>query len=114
MLKNTLILILILFSSSFYAQKIEKSKNELNAVKEDTRPPLPTVLESEHPSTPTKENKNHFGVGGFFVKLGFYITLYTTIGDYRSENHLYNPLSPYPFFNGKSSKSCITVYFLDI
>lgn len=48
MIKNTALLILVLFSNEFYAQKIEKSKNELNSEKEDTRPPLPTVPESEY------------------------------------------------------------------
>ena len=102
MIKNIIVLFIFTFVNTFYAQKIEKSKNELNTIKEDTRPPLPTTPESEYPSTPSKESKNHFGIGGFFVELGFYITLYTTIGDYRTENHLYNPLTPYPFFNGKS------------
>ena len=31
-----------------------------------------------------------------------YVGFYSAIGDNRSENHLYNPLSKYPYFDGKS------------
>ena len=50
MIKNIIVLFIFTFVNTFYAQKIEKSKNELNTIKEDTRPPLPTTPESEYPS----------------------------------------------------------------
>lgn len=102
MLKNTLLLILFTFSSSLYAQKIDKSKDELKSGKEDNRPPLPTEPVNQTPPSTVRESNDNFGIGGFFVKLGFYLTAYTSIGDYKNEDHLYNPLSPYPYFNGKS------------
>ena len=102
MLKNTLLLILFTFTSSLYAQKIDKSKDELKSRKEDNRPPLPTEPVYQTPPSTVRESNDSFGIGGFFVKLGFYLTAYTSIGDYKNEDHLYNPLSPYPYFNGKS------------
>lgn len=102
MQKNTLLLILFTFSSSLYAQKIDKSKDELKSRKEDNRPPLPTEPVYQTPPSTVRESNDSFGIGGFFVKLGFYLTAYTSIGDYKNEDHLYNPLSPYPYFNGKS------------
>ncbi len=102
MLKNTLLLILFTFSSSLYAQKIDKSKDELKSRKEDNRPPLPTEPVYQTPPSTVRDSNDSFGIGGFFVKLGFYLTAYTSIGDYKNEDHLYNPVSPYPYFNGKS------------
>ncbi|NHM02306.1 hypothetical protein [Flavobacterium difficile] len=102
MLKNTLLLVLFFFSSSFYAQKIDTSKNELKSGKEDTRPPLPTEPVNHNPPSNARESNDNFGIGAFFVELGFYIGLYATIGDYRNEDHLYFPLTPHPYFDGKS------------
>ena len=103
MLKNTLFLLLFIFPSTIYAQKIDKSKDELKSgKKEDTRPPLPTEPVNQNPPATVCESNDSFGIGGFFVELGFYVTLYTGIGDYRNEDHLYFPLSPYPYFDGKT------------
>ena len=102
MLKNTFLFILFTFSSSIYAQKIDKSKDELKSGKEDNRPPLPTEPINQTSTITARESNDSFGIGGFFVELGFYLTAYTAIGDYRNEDHLYYPLSPYPYFNGKS------------
>ncbi len=102
MLKNTLLLILFTFSSGIYAQKIDKSKDELKSGKEDTRPPLPTEPINQNTPTTVRESNDNLGIGAFFVEVGFYITLYAAIGDYRNEDHLYNTLSPYPYFDKKS------------
>lgn len=103
MLKNTLLLILFIFSSNSFAQKIEKSKDELKSgKKEDTRPPLPTEPANQSSQTTYRESNNSFGIGGFFLELGFYATFYTGIGDYRNEDHLYSKLSPYPYYNNNS------------
>lgn len=102
MLKNTLILIIFTFSSSLYAQKIDKSKNELKSGKEDNHPTLPTEPVNKNPPLAVRESNDNFGIGAFFVELGFYIGLYSAVGDYRNEDHLYYPLSPYPYFDGKS------------
>jgi len=102
MLKNTLLLILFTFSSNFYAQKIDKSKDELKSGKEDNRPPLPTEPVNQNPPSTVRESNDNFGIGAFFVELGFYIGLYSAVGDYRNEDHLYYPLTPYPYFDGKT------------
>jgi hypothetical protein len=102
MLKNTLLLILFTFTSSLYAQKIDKSKDELKSGKEDNRPPLPTEPVNQNPPSAVRESNDNFGIGAFFVELGFYIGLYSAVGDYRNEDHLYYPLTPYPYFDGKT------------
>lgn len=102
MLKNTLLLILFTFSSSLYAQKIDKSKDELKSGKEDNRPPLPTEPVNQNTPSAVRESNDNFGIGTFFVELGFYIGLYSAVGDYRNEDHLYYPLTPYPYFDGKT------------
>lgn len=101
MIKNSLLL-LILFSVSIYSQKIDKSKEELKSVKEDNRPPLPTEPINQKPPSAVKESSNNLGIGAFFVELGFYIGFYAAVGDYRNEDHLYYPLTPYPYFDGKT------------
>lgn len=103
MLKNTLLLTFFTLSSSIYAQKIEKSKDELKSEKIDTRPPLPTEPVNQNmPVTYATDSHDSYGIGQFFVKVGFYITLYATVGDYSNEDQLHNTLSPYPYFNKKS------------
>lgn len=102
MLKKNILFLLFALSSMCYSQKIDQSKEELNRPKEDTRPPLPTEPVSQNSGTTVKQSNDNFGIGAFFVELGFYVFLYSAIGDYRNEDHLYNPLSPYPYFNGKS------------
>jgi hypothetical protein len=56
MLKNTLLLLLFTFSSSLYAQKIDKSKDELKSKKEDTGTPLPTEPTYQNSTTITRES----------------------------------------------------------
>jgi hypothetical protein len=103
MLKNTLLPILFIFSSTIYAQKIDKTKDELKSGKPvDTRPPLPTEPVNQSSPSTVRESNDSFGIGGFFVEFGFYITLYAGIGDYRNEDNLYYPLSPYPYFDGET------------
>lgn len=102
MLKNTLLFILFLFSSTIYAQKIEKSKEELKSGKEDTRPPLPTEPINQNSTTYATDSDDTFGARSLFAEILFYATLYTAIGDYANEDQLYSKLSPYPYFDNKS------------
>lgn len=104
MLKNTLLLILFTLSSSIYAQKIDKSKDELKTGKEDNRPPLPTEPTYQNSNTTSSESDDSIDLStlAFFGKIGFYVFLYGGIGDYENEDHLFSKLTPYPYFNNKS------------
>jgi hypothetical protein len=103
MLKNTLLPILFIFSSGLYAQKIDKSKNELKSGKEDTCPPLPTEpVNQKTTTTSARESDDDLSLIAVFLEVGFYVTLYGTIGDYENEEHLESKLSPYPYFDNKS------------
>ncbi len=97
-MKNILlILFAILTLNSSFSQKIDKSKNELksgNSSNSTTR----TNSTSSSRSTST----NDFGLVGLVAEGVLFVTFYSTIGDYRSENHLYNPLTKYPYFDGES------------
>lgn len=103
MLKNTLLL-LLLFSSSLYAQKIDKSKDELKSEKEDNRPPLYTTEPTYQNSTTTSRESDDDDLStlAFFGKVGFYVFLYGGIGDYENEDHLFSELTPYPYYNNIS------------
>lgn len=104
MLKNTLLLILFTFSSNFYAQKIDKSKDELKSGKEDNRPPLPTEPSYQNTTSTARQNdaSDDLSTLAFFGKIGFYAFLYGGIGDYENEDHLFSILSPYPYFDNKT------------
>ncbi len=104
MLKNTLLLILFTISSSLYAQKIDKSKDELKSGKEDNRPPLPTEPAYQNSTTTSRntDDSDDLSTLAFFGKIGFYAFLYGGIGDYENEDHLFSILSPYPYFDNKT------------
>ena len=104
MLKNTIFLLLFTFSSQLHAQKIDKSKDELKSGKEDNRPPLPTEPSYQNTTTTSKQSDNtdDLSAVAFFAKVGFYVFLYTGIGDYENEDHLFSKLSPCPYFDNKS------------
>ena len=103
MLKNTIFLLLLTFSSQLHAQKIDKSKDELKSGKEDNRPPLPTEPSYQNTTTTSKQSDNtdDLSVVAFFAKVGFYVFLYGGIGDYENEDHLFSKLSPCPYFDNK-------------
>ena len=104
MLKNTILLLFFTFSSSLYAQKIDKSKDELKAGKEDNRPPLPTEPTYQNSTTTSRDSDDFDDLStlAFFGKIGFYAFLYGGIGDYENEDHLFSILSPYPYFDNKT------------
>lgn len=104
MLKNTLLVLLFTFSSGIFAQKIEKSKDELKSGKEDTRPPLPTEPVNQNTTSTARDtdDSDDLSVLAFFGKLAFYVTLYGAIGDYENEEYLENKITPYPYFDNKS------------
>ena len=109
MLKNTILLLFFTFSSSLYAQKIDKSKDELKAGKEDNRPPLPTEPTYQNSTTTSRDSDDFDDLStlAFFGKIGFYAFLYGGIGDYENEDHLFSILSPYPYFDNKTGNYMI-------
>ncbi len=93
------ILLLNLITVHSFSQKVDKSKSELNSGSKTNS----SSSNTNSSSTSSKSSNNDsFDGGGFFVELGFYIGFYSTIGDYRNEDHLYNFLSNYPYFDGES------------
>lgn len=97
MKKYFCLLLVFAFSISFYGQnKTEKSKNELRS-----------NSSSSSSSTVSKSSgSDSDGESGIlvdvFVNIGLGIFKYGMIGDYTTEDHLYNKLSEYPFYNTQS------------
>ena len=97
-MKNTLLVILLsLTLQNSFSQKIDKSKDELKSGNSSNSSSSSSLSNSGRNSS-----SNDFGLAGLFVEGLLYVSFYSTIGDYRSENHLYNPLSKYPYFDGES------------
>lgn len=99
MYKNILLLILFIFSSTIYAQKIDKSKDELKSGKQEEKPKEP---QSQNSYSKAKESNDDFGAAATFVEIAYYATLFGAIGDYENEDHLSSKLAPYPYFDNKS------------
>lgn len=93
MKKTLFVLFTILTLNSSFSQKIDKSKSELKSGN-SSRPSSSGASRSS--------SSNDFGLAGLVVEGFLYVSFYSTIGDYRSENHLYNSLSKYPYFDGES------------
>jgi hypothetical protein len=80
--------------------KIDKSKKELNsssaAPTQNTTSSKTTEIDSEDV--------------GLFLEIAGYVTYgvfkYGLIGDYNNEDHLYNKLSPYPYFKKGLGNFC--------
>lgn len=104
MLKNTLLLLLFTFSSSIYAQKIDKSKDELKSEKQEEKPALPTEPANQNSTKKARDTDSDDDLGAFaaFLEIAYYATLFGAIGDYENEDHLESNLSPYPYFDNKS------------
>ena len=101
LMKNTLLVILLsLTLQNSFSQKIDKSKDELKSGNSSNSSSSSSSSNSN--SSRKSSVSNDFGLAGLFVEGLLYVSFYSTIGDYRSENHLYNPLSKYPYFDGES------------
>lgn len=99
MMKNTLLVVLLsLTLHCSFSQKIDKSKDELKSGNSSNS----SSSSSSSNSGRNSSVSNDFGLAGLFVEGLMYVSFYSTIGDYRSENHLYNTLSKYPYFDGES------------
>ena len=88
------------FSLPVFSQgKIEQSKKE---IKQGGKKP-DTPASQPAPSSKTDETKS---IGEIFfegvAKVFLYITYYSTIGSYKTENHLHSPVTAYPYYNKRS------------
>ena len=101
LMKNTLLVILLTLTLNYsFSQKIDKSKNELKSGNSSNS--SSSSSSSSFNSSRNATVSNDFGLIGLLVEGFLYVSFYSTIGDYKSENHLYNPLSKYPYFDGES------------
>ena len=101
LMKNTLLVILLTLTLNYsFSQKIDKSKNELKSGNSSNS--SSSSSSSSFNSSRNDTVSNDFGLIGLLVEGFLYVSFYSTIGDYKSENHLYNPLSKYPYFDGES------------
>ncbi len=99
-MKKTLLFILITgFTINFsFSQKVDKSKNELKSGSTSRS----SSSSSSSSSGSNSASSDNFGLLGLLGEGFLLLTCYSTIGDYKHENHLYNSLSPYPYFDGES------------
>ena len=94
LMKNTLLfLFTVLTLNTTYSQRIDKSKSELKSGNSSS---------SSGSSSSRSSSSDDFGLAGLLLDGFLYVSFYSTIGDYRSENHLYNPLTKYPYFDTES------------
>lgn len=92
-------LCILMFTSvnGFCQSKIHQSKTELKKEKTSTS----SSSRSEERSS-SKSNIGSAFAQGLFEIVGrafLYVTYYSTIGNYKTEEHLYNKLSKYPYCN---------------
>jgi hypothetical protein len=100
-MKKSIYLFLLIFGNSFYAQnKVEKSKNELNSSPSENK----TLQNKTHDkSSSDSDNSEENGeVVEFFITIFGAVFKYVLIGDYNNEEHLYNKVAAYPFYNSNS------------
>lgn len=95
---NFIIVIIFANYTCFYAQnKIDKSKKELTQK---------NTTSSNTSNSSSKSNIESQDINPFIEVIGYFFLgafKYGIIGDYKNEDHLYNELSPYPFFKGKGN-----------
>lgn len=103
MIKKSFLVILLGFTlHTSYSQKIDKSKNELKSAKSSSSSSSKGGSTTTSNSGRSSSNRDDFGLVGLIAEGFLYVTFYSTIGDYRNENHLHNSLSKYPYTDGDS------------
>lgn len=102
MKKSFLVILLGFTIHTSYSQKIDKSKNELKSGSSSSNSSSNGGSANTSHSVRSSSNSNDFGLVGLIAEGFLYVTFYSTIGDYRNENHLYNSLSKYPYADGDS------------
>lgn len=102
MKKSFLVILLGFTIHTSYSQKIDKSKNELKSGNTSSSSSSNGGTNNTSNSGRSSSNNDDFGLVGLIAEGFLYVTFYSTIGDYRNENHLYNSLSKYPYADGDS------------
>ncbi len=85
--------------TSLGQNKLDKSKKELNAGSAANKQSSSNATSSSGSTKSSYNGDNHLFVD-LFVNITFGIFKYGVIGDYNNEDHLYNTLSKYPYYNG--------------
>lgn len=94
------LLLTILYSQSFAQGKIDKSKQEIRKGGDKNNSSQPG-----QPSPSSKDNDDQTIGESLFegvAKIFLYITYYSTIGKYDTEQHLHSNVTPYPYYNKRS------------
>ena len=99
MKKSILILIFFFSCLSIYAQKIDKSKKELNSSTSQSN-------SSTSSSKSTSRNNVDQDDVPFLLKIAGYITYGILIGDYTNEDHLNFELTAYPYKGNSIGNYC--------
>ncbi len=94
-----LLAFLIAASNTFSQTKIDQSKEELKKGS-----PKNTGSNNTSPSStnPPKEKPCRNGFGDLVADVFLYLTYYSIIGSYGSEDHLHSKLTKYPYYNQSS------------
>lgn len=95
LMKSTACWLLSLIYISSFGQKLDTSKSELNSKSSKTKTTSSSSSSSNSSSFSNDDN--------VFLPLLFNITFgvfkYGAIGDYKNEDHLYNSLTTFPYYN---------------
>ncbi len=98
MMKKFLFVVVLLFTiNNTFSQKVDKSKNELKSGSSNS-----SSITINNSSSSSQNSSDEYGLVGLFVEGFLYVSFYSTIGDYNSEEHLYNSLSKYPYIDSES------------
>lgn len=108
-MKNCLSILLVLFTITLNAQRIENSKKELNETQNtiDNNSDIASSTFS-YPSTnpvdnysASKPNQSYYydSFDEFLVECLLWASYYSLFGSYEDEDHLHNKLTPYPYFD---------------
>jgi hypothetical protein len=105
MKKNILLFFSLIYIASFGQNKLDKSKSELNSGGSNKNHSS-TSYSSSSGSSKSKSSNGEKILGEVIADIFIYATFgvfkYGVVGDYNNENHLYNNLTPYPYYNRKS------------
>jgi hypothetical protein len=101
MKKIILLLFIAISITSLGQNKLDKSKKELNAGSGENKQSSSRTRNSSGSSKSSYNSDTNLFVD-IFVNITFGIFKYGVIGDYNNEDHLYNTLTKYPYYNGNS------------
>jgi hypothetical protein len=99
-----ILLVFLGFSINGFSQsKIDKSKTEIkngnNGAANQTPVPGSSTSHKNRDNQSTEERTLRETITNAISKAVLYVTFYSTIGDYKREDHLENRLTKFPFYN---------------